>query len=305
MSIADPISAAPKSRFLDMASLASLRHMRFAPRGRIEGHYAGRHRSHQRGGASEFVDYREYSAGEDLRRLDWKVLARTGRPYVRLYQDETDLSCTMVLDASSSMTFAGSGRDSKLAYTQFLATAISQLIRDQRDRVGLGVVADGLVDFLPPTGLASQVVRLQESIERLSTSPKSDLATALRDLFGRLTRRGVLMVMSDFLVDDLDAVFASLRLFRHNRWEISVLHIVHPEEEKLPEGLAYRFEGMENDGAVHCSPTEIRAAYEKAFEAHAAAVRGAAVAAGCEYRRVSTAVPYLHTLGTFLIEQNG
>ena len=136
-----------QSKFLDMASLASLRNMRVAPRGRIEGHYAGRHRSHQRGWAREVGDVREYSAGEDLRRLDWKVLARTDRPYVRLYQDETDLSCTMVLDASTSMAFAGSGGESKLEYTQYLATAISQLIRDQRDRVGLGVVADGLVDF--------------------------------------------------------------------------------------------------------------------------------------------------------------
>jgi uncharacterized protein (DUF58 family) len=294
------------SKFLDMAALASLRHMRFAPKGRIEGSYAGRHRSRTRGGAAEFVDYREYSAGEDLRRLDWKVLARTERPYVRIYQDETDLSCTMVLDASHSMAFSGSnGTISKLAYVQYLSTAISQLIRDQRDRVGLAVLAKGLQDFHSPAGMASHVGRIQESIETLKTTPQSDLATGLRDLFGRLNRRGVLLVMSDFLVDDLNAVFASLRLFRHNHWEVVVLHVVHPEEERLPEGLAYRFEGMENDGDVNCSPADIRRAYEEAFEANAAAVRGNAMAAGCDYRRVSTAVPYMHTLGTFLIEQNG
>lgn len=303
MSVAGGLT--PTTRFLEMAALASLRNMRFAPRGRIEGVYAGRHRSKQRGGASEFVDYREYSAGEDLRRLDWKVLARTGRPYVRLYQDETDLSCTLVLDASSSMNFRGNGRQSKLEYSQYLATAISQLVRDQRDRVGLGVVAGGLVEFFPPNGLPSQILRLQDSIEKIVPAPESDLASALSDLFARLRRRGVLMVMSDFLVDDLDAVFASLRLFRHNRWEISVLHVIHPEEETLPEGLAYRFEGMENDGRVDCSPSDIRKAYEHAFEAHASAVRGGAVAAGCDYRRISTAVPYMQTLGTFLIEQNG
>ncbi len=298
-------AAPPTTRFLDMAALASLRNMRFAPRGRIEGVYAGRHRSKQRGGASEFVDYREYSAGEDLRRLDWKVLARTGRPYVRLYQDETDLSCTLVLDASSSMSFRGNSGHSKLEYSQYLATAISQLIRDQRDRVGLGVVARGLVDFFPPNGLASQILRLQESIEGIQPAPETDLAGALSDLFARLNRRGVLMVMSDFLVDDLDAVFAAIRLFRHNRWEISVLQVIHPEEQSLPEGVAYRFEGMENDGRIDCSPADIRKAYEKAFESHVSAVRGGAIATGCDYRRVSTAVPYMQTLGTFLIEQNG
>jgi len=296
---------APASRFLDLASLATLRGMRFAPRGRIEGHYAGRHRSHQRGGASEFADYREYSAGEDLRRLDWKVLARTGRPYVRLYQDETDLSCTLLLDASSSMTFGGRAATTKLDYVQWLSTAISQLIRDQRDRVGLGVIADGLTDFFPPTGLPSQIAQLQAAIEALQCKPQSDLASGLRELFGRLTRRGVLMVISDFLVDDLDAVFSALRLFRHNRWEISLLHIVHPEEERLPEGLAYRFEGLENDGIVACSPAEVKVAYERAFEAHASAVRGGALATGCEYWRISTAMPYLQTLGRFLIDRNG
>jgi uncharacterized protein (DUF58 family) len=298
----------PPSRFLETAALSALRHLRFAPRGRIEGTYSGRHLSRQRGGASEFVDYREYAAGEDLRRLDWKVLARTGRPYVRLYQDETDLSCTLILDASTSMTFAGRRQreaDSKLTYVQYLSTAISQVIRDQRDRVGLAICSDGLQAFHPPGATGTHVSNLQQAIADLVPAPTTNLSTPLRDLYTRLTRRGVMMVMSDFLVDDLDSIFSSLRLFKHNRWEIIVLHIVHPEEERLPEGLAYRFEGLENDGAADCSPEDVRRAYEQAFEAHAASVRTAAMAAGCDYRRVSTAVPYLQTLGPFLIEASG
>src|SRR5580698_9782717 len=92
------------SRFLELGALQSLSRLRFATRHRIEGAYSGRHLSRQRGGSSEFVDYREYAPGEDLRRIDWKVLGRTGRPYVRLYQDETNLLCTMLLDSSRSMT---------------------------------------------------------------------------------------------------------------------------------------------------------------------------------------------------------
>src|SRR6478736_6905998 len=108
-----------RSRFLDLAALASVAHTRFVTKHQIQGNYSGRHRSRQHGGAAEFVDFREYSAGEDLRRLDWKVLARTGRPYVRLYQDEVNLNCTVVLDASSSMLFAGyrsGATNSKLEY---------------------------------------------------------------------------------------------------------------------------------------------------------------------------------------------
>ena len=121
--------------------------MRFATRHQIEGSYSGRHRSKQQGGAAEFVDYREYAAGEDLRRLDWKVLARTGRPFVRLYQDETNLLCTLVLDASGSMRVRrrqAATAGSKLEYAQYLATGMSHVISRQQDQVGLAVVGGGL-----------------------------------------------------------------------------------------------------------------------------------------------------------------
>src|SRR5215207_3536846 len=105
--VAEQRSGAVRSRFLDLRAMAALAHMRFATRQQIEGSYSGRHRSKTQGGAAEFADYREYVEGEDVRRLDWKVLARTGRAYIRLFQDETNLLCTMVVDASGSMGFGG------------------------------------------------------------------------------------------------------------------------------------------------------------------------------------------------------
>jgi uncharacterized protein (DUF58 family) len=291
------------SRFLDLRALAALEHLRFAPRQRLEGPFGGRHPSRRQGGAGEFADFREYADGEDLRRLDWKVLARTGRAYTRLYQDETNLSCMLVLDASGSMRFGPGG--TKLEYVQYLATALSQVIGRQQDQVGLAVVADAVAEFWPPGGTPGHVAHLQALIEGTKTRPATDLAAALRDLFLRLHRRGVLLVLSDFLVDDLEAVFAAVRLFRHRRWEVILLHVVHPQEERLPEGAAYRFEGLEKEGAVACSPEEVRALYQERFEGHAAALRALALAAGCDYRRVSTAVPYLQTLGGFLVERTG
>jgi uncharacterized protein (DUF58 family) len=294
-----------RSRFLDLRALASLAHMRFVTRQQIEGAYSGRHRSKQLGGAAEFVDYREYAPGEDLRRLDWKVLARTQRPVVRLYQDETNLIATIVIDASGSMRFGGKPAGSKLEYAQHLATGMSHVIGSQQDQVGLAVIGGGLRDVLPPGATGSHIVRLQSMIEKLQTEPATDLAKGLRDLFDRMRRRGVLIVMSDFLVDDLEQTFASLRLFRHRRWEVVLLHLIHPDEERLPEGAAYRFEGLENDGRVDCSPADVRRMYQERFDAHVAMVRRLALAAGCDYRRVSTNVPYLQTLSGFLVERSG
>ncbi len=301
--------AGSPSRFLELRALAALEHMRFTSRMRIEGAYSGRHRSRQQGGAGEFVDFREYVAGEDLRRLDWRMLARSGKAYVRLFQDETNLICTLALDASGSMRFAGrrggKSRGSKLEYAQYLSTALTHLIARQQDQVGLGILGGGLRSFEPPGGTQTHVRRLQEIIEQIETEPRTDLAEGLGELFRRLKRRGVLMIVSDFLVDDLEATFAAVRLFRHNFWEVVALHLVHPEEERLPEGAAYRFEGLENDGRIDCTPLEIRSLYEQRFSAHAAQVRTLALACGCDYRRVSTATPYLQTLGQFLVERTG
>ncbi|HEY2252118.1 MAG TPA: DUF58 domain-containing protein [Planctomycetaceae bacterium] len=300
--------ATSNNRFVEMHALTALEHMRFTTRHRIEGTYTGRHASRQLGGAGEFVDYRDYTPGADLRRLDWKVLARTGKAYVRLFQDETNLLCTLAIDASGSMQFGadstGSSR-SKLQYVQYLACALAHVINRGQDQVGLAILADELAEYIPPGGTASHVTFIQDTIEKLTTRPTVKMAGALRQLFEQSRQRGVLLLMSDFLVDDLDDVFAAVRLFRHRKSEVIVIHVIDPDEERLPAGAAYRFTGMENEGVVHCSPDEIRDLYAERFEAHAAMVRTLALSNGCDYRRVSTAIPYLQTLGGFLVERSG
>jgi uncharacterized protein (DUF58 family) len=300
----------PNTRFLELSALAGLQHLRFTTKRRIDGSFSGRHQSRQLAGSGEFVDFREYSPGDDLRKLDWKVLARTGRTYLRMYQDETDLTCTVLIDASSSMKFGAAPRDkhdkgSKLEYVQYFATALSHLLASRQDRVGLGVAADKLRNFLAPNCTSDHLARVHRVIDRLTTWPATELGTALNDLFARFTRRGVLIVASDFLCDDLAGAFAALRMFRSRFWEVVLLHIVHPDEEKLPEGNAFRFLGLENEGSVDCTPGEIRQAYERRFENHCSIVRSLSQASGCDYRRVSTATPYLQTLSGFLLERAG
>ena len=303
------MSATAGRRFLDLRAMASLEHLRFTTKNRIEGSFGGRHRSRKLGGAGEFVDFRDYSAGEDLRRLDWKVLARTGKTYIRLHQDETNVRGMLVIDSSQSMTFGAtsprSTAGSKLEYVQHLMTALSYVISHGQDQVGLAVVASRLREFVPPAGTPSHLGYLHDVIEKVSGEPARTMSAGLRELFKRFTRRGVLVVASDFLVDDLDQTFAALRLFRHRQSEVVVLHIVHPHEAKLPTGRAYRFEGMEWPQSVNCSPAEIHDAYARRFEEHCQLVRQMALTAGCDYRRVSTADSYLQTLQTFLVERAG
>ena len=285
--------------------------MRFTTRHRIEGTYSGRHASRQLGGAGEFVDYREYAPGEDLRRLDWKVFGRTGKTYVRLYQDETNLLCTLAIDASGSMRFEAPTSDadcagSKLEYAQYLATALSHVIHRGPGPGGPGaVIAGELVEHIPPAARPATWPYIQQVIESIATRPAARMAGPLQRLFEQTSQRGVLLVMSDFLVDDLDEMFAAFRLFRHRQSEVIIIHLIHPDEERLPAGSAFRFVGMEDEGIVNCSPDDIRELYQQRFESHAAAVRTLALSNGCDYRRISTAGSYLQTLGGFLVERSG
>lgn len=298
-----------KSPFLELKALAALEHMRFSTRQRIEGAYSGRHQSRQKGGSGEFTDYREYSDGEDLRRLDWKVMARTGKAYVRLFQDEKNLLCTLALDASASMNFGAQSssdlRGSKIEYAQYLATALSHVICRGQDQVGLAILADRLQEYLLPGSTPGHVAHVQQLISEIQPVPETRMSGAMQQLFEQSKSRGVLMLMSDFLVEDLDELFAAVRLFRHRQSEVIILHLIHPDEERLPAGTAYRFEGLENEGSVDCSPAEIQSIYQERFQAHTDSVRTLSLTNGCDYLRISTAIPYLQTLGEFLVERAG
>lgn len=297
------------SRFLELSRLAALQNMRFSTRHRIEGSYSGKHTSRTLGGSGEFADYREYTPGEDLRRLDWRVLARTGRAYVKLFQDETNLVCTPVLDASASMQFgAASATDftgSKLEYAQYFVTALSHLVSFNRDQVGLAIAQESLTEYLSPGGTPAHVSLVHEKLANTVASGAAKWDVVMGDLFQRSSRRGVMLLISDFLADDLEKMFSSIRLFRHSGWEVIAMHLVHPDEERLPTGTAFRFEGMEGEGSISCSPTEVREIYEANFARHMSTVRSMALSAGCDYHLVSTAIPYLQTLSGFLVERTG
>jgi uncharacterized protein (DUF58 family) len=297
------------SRFFEPQKLSGLEKMRFTTPRRVEGAYSGRHIAKRQGGAGEFVDYREYTPGDDLRRVDWRVMGRMGRAYLKLYQDETDLSCTLVLDVSGSMLQGhldgtrshANSPASKLEWMQYFATALSHLIVLARDSVGLALVNDGLVKYVPPSSTYEHRLLLHEQIERLQPTGASQLARGLDELLVRVRRRGVLLVISDFLVDSADTLMGSLRKFRSRGWEVIALHLVHPDEERLPEGMAFRFIGLEGEGLVNCTLAEVRRAYQDRFAAHLAATRAALIGTGCDYHRASTASSYLDVLRAFLV----
>lgn len=296
---------AARSRFFDPAALAGLERMRFTTRRHVEGHYTGRHAARRKGGAGEFIDHREYSPGDDLRHVDWKATGRTGRAYLKRFQDETDLNCTMLIDCSGSMAHGArspsDGRGSKLEWSQYFTTALAHLLVLGRDAVGVGAVRERLTEYLPAAGSAEHRALVHQTIEQLTPAGTTDLARGLDDLLIGARRRGVLMIFSDFLVDSIDPTVASLRKFRARGWEVITMHLIHPEERDLPEGNAFRFLDWEGDGTVNCQLAEVRQEYQRRFESLAASTRGALLSVGCDYHRVMTSQKELDVLRSFLV----
>ncbi len=282
--------------------------MRFTTSRRVEGAYSGRHVAKRRGGAGEFVDYREYAPGDDLRKLDWKALARTGRTYLKLFQDETDLRCTLVLDTSGSMAQGSRSstdyRGSKLAWAQYFTTALAHLVVLGRDAVGLCSIGPKLHKFISPGASMSHRSLVHQAIEGLRPAGETDLAKGLDGLLLQAGRRGVLLILSDFLVPDLQPLIAALRKFRSRGWEIITLHLTHPDEVSLPAGHAFRFQDLESTGQINCQMSEIRTAYAARFQEHLRLTRGALLSIGCDYYLVDVSVSYLDVLRNFYVSRS-
>lgn len=297
------------TKYFDARALAGLESMRFTTRRRIEGTYSGRHVARRQGGAGQYIDSREYAPGDDLRRLDWPAMGRTGRAYIRLYQDETNLSCLLTIDTSGSMYFGARHRfdeaESKIEWVKYFATALSHLIVQGHDQVGLSVASSNKHEFITPSGSPRQLRVLHQQIAEAKATGFTELGQSLEDSFLRTRRRGVLMMISDFLVDPLDEVLAGLRRFRGRGWQTIAVHVVHPEERSLPKGVAYRFAGMEGEGNVDCRPADIRKIYQERFADHCAQVRDGLLGAGCDYRQFSTGDSYLNAVRAFLVPRRG
>ncbi len=318
-------SAGSQYRFLELRQMVALEHMRFVTPNRVDGPYSGRHRSRAMGGSGEFADYRPYTPGDDLRRLDWRVLGQTGRAYIKRFQEDTNLSCLPVIDCSGSMRFDGQPSTSptsgwlgkqmslvgppsppdKLTYAQYFTTALTHLVTRGGDQTGLALIGDGLHWYRSPGSTESHARGLYEAIEGIETVDRSDLARGFEAIIGRVRGRGVILLLSDLLVNDVQDLTAALRRFRHHGWEVVILHLIHPDEEDLPDGVAFQFEGLEGEGNVRCRVNEIRDLYRQRWCAHLEQARSIATAVGADYRRISTATPYLDTLGQFLVQRAG
>ena len=230
----------------------------------MEGTISGLHRSPLHGVSVEFADYREYSPGDDLKRLDWKAYARSDRFYIKRFEEDTNLRGTILLDASSSMKY-GRGAMTKFDYASTLAASIAALCVKQRDAVGLAIFDDAERIFLRPVATQAQLHKIVELIEKTKPQRTTELGAVMHKVSEQIKSRGLVVVISDLLLD-LDVFYKSLGRLQHQGHEILVFQVLDPEEIDLPFKDSVLFRDIEGDEELFAEPWAFRKAYKIAME---------------------------------------
>jgi uncharacterized protein (DUF58 family) len=298
----------PASRLhLDPAQLARLGSLPIKARVIVEGALSGLHRAAVHGASVEFAEHKEYSPGDELRHVDWKAYAKLDRYYVKQFEQESQLTVYLVLDASASMAFSGGGI-AKLEYAGMALAAIAYLVIQQQDKVGLLACGDKALETLVPprartTHLHDLMAVLESLMARGATGDESP-AAALARIAELTRRRRALIILASDLFDADDRTLQLLTQLRAQRHDVSVLHILDPHERSFPFDGLTQFEALESANKLLVNPAAIRQDYLARMESFLARIRTTLATAGVDYHLTETNQPLEQTLLELLVARS-
>lgn len=290
----------PFRKYFDPRTIARVEGLELKARRIVEGLVSGQHRSPYRGASVEFAEHREYSPGEDLRYLDWKVFGKTDRFYLKTFAEESNLTCYLVLDHSRSMTYRSApDGPSKLEFACLLAACLSYLIVRQQDAVGVFTVNHKVTGSVRPSGQPAQLRSIVQLLESLEASGETNLRTAVQELVGRIPQRSVVILISDLLTDleGIRKAFAQLQSRKH---DVAVLQILDRAEVEFPFAEPTRFHGLETCTVQACDPNVVRQEYLRELRAFLGQVERAGRQFGMDLEFVRTDQPPELVLRRFL-----
>lgn len=291
------------SRYLEPALVERLNHLQLSARSVVEGSISGLHRSPVKGASIEFRQHRFYTPGDEPRRLDWRVLARTDRPYIKEYDEETNLRCLLLLDTSGSMAYGRkSGR--KFDYAAKVIAALSYLMLGQSESVGLAFCGDKLEHWLAPRAGSGQLSRVIDALERAAPAGEAHLTPALQQAADRLGKRSLVILVSD-LFTPVQSIREGLARLRHDRHETIILRVVDSDEVDFPFRTWSRFRGLEGELAQLLEPAVMRKGYLDAFARHRRELEETCSALGVEFYSMVTKTAVFDSLRAFLHRRNG
>ena len=288
----------------DPQVLARISSLKITATNMVDGILTGQHRSRHKGASVEFSEYKDYSPGDEIRHIDWKVAGKTDKYHVKQFEQSTNLKCTILLDASGSMAYQSpfEKEESKIDYARNLVAALSYLFLNQFDAVGLTLFNDAVVQHIPPRSKASHLQHILHGLSTLSAKGVTQIENVLSGLAERLQSRGMLILVSDFLTRDQD-IHKSLKLLRSRGLEVILFHILHPDELNLPFDGDTVFESLEDDPTVGLDPIDIREEYQKAIQEKIAQLKKISNGLGVDYVFMDTSIPLQQALSYYLLKR--
>ncbi len=264
----------------------------------VEGYRVGEHRSPFHGFAIEFAQHREYSTGDDMRHLDWKVLGRSDRYYIKQYEQDTNFVTNLVVDGSASMNY-GSGKLTKLQFAKVLAACLAHMILLQRDAVALALVDTEVRDYMTRTDSLPKIQHIMDRLSAFQATGGTRLGTAMEQVAREARRRGIVVLISDFF-DDEEGLVKGLERLTFTGNEVIVFHTLDPYELTFPFNGTWKFKDLESSTLLKTSPADIRKAYLKNFDAFRARIRRICEKFQAHYILADTGKPLAETLSAYL-----
>jgi uncharacterized protein (DUF58 family) len=285
-------------KYLDPEVLKSIAGLELKARLIVEGFVSGMHRSPFHGFSVEFAEHREYVPGDDTRFVDWKVYGKSDRYYIKQYEEETNLRCWLLVDCSESMNY-GEGALNKIDYARHTAAALAYLVAQQSDAVGLCLFDDKLRTVVPPASSSGHLRVLMRHLAESETSGKTAVQECIHLAAERLGRRGVVVIISDFL-DDPERILAGVRRLRHYNHEVILFHLLDADERSFPFERMTRFEGMEDLPTVTADPASLRLQYLKELDGFTRTLKHGCLGAGADFVPLDTGMPLDVALSSYL-----
>jgi len=279
-------------------ALARAENLGFAARMLVEGYMAGEHRSPYHGFAIEFAQHREYTAGDDTRHLDWKVLGRTDRYYIKQYEQETNFVAHLLVDGSASMLY-GSEKITKFDYARVMAACLAYLVLHQRDAVSLDLFDSAPRAQVARTNNLASIHQILRMLCDFKPDGASDIAAVLHSHAVRVRRRGIVVLISDF-IDNEQAILDGIRHLRFGGSEVIVFQVLDPAEIHFPFRGVVEFEGLENAERITTRPAEIRKSYLEEFNAFRRRIVEGCERNHCHHVVVDTSQPWEEVLSGYL-----
>jgi uncharacterized protein (DUF58 family) len=288
----------PASGFIDPVVLMRIKSLQLRARIVVNGFLSGLHRSPHHGFSVEFSEYRQYSPGDDPRHLDWKLFARSDRYYIKRFEDETNLRCTLVVDMSRSMGFS-SIPYTKIDYARTAAATLAYFLSTQRDAAGLVTFDQEIADFVPARYRPGHLHRLMVCLERAVAGSSTNIEKPLEQIAATVRKRGMIVLLSDLLTP-VEILRTRLGFLRSQGHETVILRVLDPAELDFSFDKAATFVDLETGKDLYIDPAAARALYKTNFARHAEELEKLCRDLGVALHPLSTARPLELALFDFL-----